>query len=109
MSNDISTTTSLHDERESDRTQRATLIVYHPEGVETFPLSLDQPVIVGRASTCDVVVNNASLSREHARFVCRDDGVFVEDMKSTNGTKLNGVAINESRVRLADEVGLGEA
>ena len=54
-------------------------------------LELNQrDVIIGRSSTCDVVLRSRTISREHARIVCDSDGYYLEDMRSINGTLLNG-------------------
>jgi adenylate cyclase len=46
--------------------------------------------VVGRAITCDVVINDASISRWHARFSVNGDACEVVDVGSRNGTFLNG-------------------
>ena len=48
-------------------------------------------LIVGRSSdTSDLYISDASVSRQHARFYKVGDKLFLEDLNSTNGTKLNG-------------------
>lgn len=47
-------------------------------------------VILGRHPDCNVVVDNASVSRHHAKITQADDGYYVEDLQSRNGTYLNG-------------------
>jgi hypothetical protein len=46
--------------------------------------------IVGRDDTCDVVARDSTVSRRHARFLLKDDGVYVEDLASKHGTFVNG-------------------
>ena len=58
-------------------------------------------LVVGRASTCDLIIDDASLSRQHCR-IRKTNGVwFVEDLESRNGTQVNGVRI-KAPVRLDD-------
>ncbi|MEA4811614.1 MAG: FHA domain-containing protein [Anaerolineaceae bacterium] len=55
---------------------------------------LEKPeVILGRELNNDIPVPDPEISRRHARFISRSDGVFVEDLGSTNGTFVNGVRI----------------
>jgi len=50
--------------------------------------------IVGRSDDCDLVLASDKVSRHHARFTLGDGGVVVEDLGSSNGTRVNGVPIN---------------
>lgn len=51
---------------------------------------LDRPfIIVGRGSECDVVIDDASISRIHVQFSRQTDGSYVQDLGSRNGTKVN--------------------
>jgi adenylate cyclase len=54
-----------------------------------------QLVIIGRgAGRCDVVLSHSTVSRRHARLsVGRGDTLEIEDMRSTNGTYIDGVAV----------------
>ncbi len=64
---------------------------------------------VGRLERCDLTVNDATVSREHAAFVRRGDRWWVVDLGSTNGTKVNGRRAAEHPLQPGDEVELGEA
>ena len=67
-------------------------------------------IVVGRRPYCDVVLNNNSVSREHARLTKRADGVYVEDLRSRNGVWVNGVRIAEpTRVYSRDSIQIGDA
>ncbi len=48
------------------------------------------PCVVGRHSACDHRIPHPSVSRRHCVFRLRDGRVWVEDLGSTNGTRLNG-------------------
>src|SRR5689334_5316249 len=54
---------------------------------------------VGRSISCDIVLTDKSVSRQHAIVYCLKGKFFVEDVGSTNGTLLNGKIIS-SRVEL---------
>ena len=66
------------------------------------------PLVVGRASEADVVVNDAEVSRRHARFQSERGIVYVQDLESRNGTFLNGRAVHGAiEVRRGDEIDVG--
>lgn len=60
---------------------------------------------VGRASECDLRLDEAGMSRMHARLLPTDDGVLVEDLGSTNGCFINGKRVLRGDVRVGDELG----
>jgi len=84
----------------------ATLLVYHPDGVEAVQLR-EQPIIVGRDSVADLVIRHPSLSRQHARLELREGEVWIVDLGSTNGCFVGGRRVEESAVRPGDELRLG--
>ena len=68
----------------------------------------DQPqVVIGRTPECDVCVYDPGISRKHARIYEEAGGFFVEDLNSSNGTKVNGSAVKKVRLADGDKVGLG--
>ncbi len=87
------------------------VVVRSPVLQEQARFTLDsQPLTAGRADGCDIQVEGDEFaSSRHARFEARRDGVWVEDVGSTNGTYVNGVKLTRSR-RLApgDIVRVGE-
>ena len=62
---------------------------------------LTEDLIIGRESSCQVVIMDRQVSRFHARLVLGEDGVMLEDMSSKNGTFVNGQRLVEP-VKLAD-------
>src|SRR3954469_12097384 len=68
---------------------RATLVLYHRDGAMVAQLDQGRSLIVGRSAPADVEIPDPGLSRQHARFTWDDQGIWVEDLKSTNGTKKN--------------------
>jgi len=64
--------------------------------------------LVGRDVTCALRFNDPAVSRRHLRFVRRHNEVFVEDLKSSNGTLLNGrTVVTPLRIADGDEVRVG--
>jgi pSer/pThr/pTyr-binding forkhead associated (FHA) protein len=67
-------------------------------------------VLVGRAPSADIRIGDPRVSRLHARIEMRDDGVYVEDLGSRNGTSVDGDVIAGSRRLVAgQEIGVGSA
>ncbi|WP_245719090.1 FHA domain-containing protein [Micromonospora rhizosphaerae] len=60
-----------------------------------------EPLVIGRAPTADVVVEDPHLSRRHAAVRRTDEGVSLVDLGSTNGTWLNDRRITGAE-QLAD-------
>lgn len=88
--------------------QTRSLLVFHHDGVDVVSLIPNVPVTIGRAIDADVVFRGAQLSRRHARFELSEGVVWVEDLRSTNGTLVNGAPIREpARLLVGDEVRLG--
>lgn len=49
--------------------------------------------ILGRHPDCDIVLESAAVSRQHVQISQRDGNYFIEDLRSRNGTFVNGVQI----------------
>jgi hypothetical protein len=54
--------------------------------------------IVGRSPRADVVVDDPSVSRRHARLWRQDDRVLVQDLESANGTTIDSIALGAKPV-----------
>jgi pSer/pThr/pTyr-binding forkhead associated (FHA) protein len=66
------------------------------------------PFEVGRGRELDVVLHDPEVSRRHARFESRNGIVYVDDLKSSNGTFLNGRRVTEAiEIREGDAVDVG--
>ncbi len=59
---------------------------------------------VGREEGADIVLDEAMVSRQHARIERRGSHWIVRDLGSTNLTKVNGVVVGECVLDHADEV-----
>jgi hypothetical protein len=62
------------------------------------------PTTLGRAAECDICIADQGISRMHARLRPLDYGLEIEDLKSTNGSFLNGQRISVGVARVGDEV-----
>lgn len=55
-------------------------------------------VTIGRHGGCTVVIRDTNVSREHAQLRRRPNGWTLRDLGSTNGTKLNGVRVDDEQM-----------
>ena len=60
-----------------------------PNPGKSFPLTKDE-LSIGRDISNDIVINDAEISRHHARLNVQAGGFVLEDTGSTNGTFVNG-------------------
>jgi hypothetical protein len=85
--------------------------VKSPTLPRNFERTLDSaPVTVGRGTQNDITLDGDDYaSAKHARIEPRRDGVWVEDIGSTNGTYLNGIKLTRARkLTPGDVVRVGE-
>lgn len=80
-------------------------ILKGPKTGEKFELR-DGENIVGRAPGCHICINTPGLSKEHAVITVNENGVFIRDLNSTNGTFINGIKIQKQKLRLSDKITL---
>jgi pSer/pThr/pTyr-binding forkhead associated (FHA) protein len=67
------------------------------------------PFKIGRALDNDLVLGDTTVSRYHAVLELEKEVLFVRDLRSTNGTYLNGRRIERSRIKEGDVLRLGQA
>jgi pSer/pThr/pTyr-binding forkhead associated (FHA) protein len=65
--------------------------------------------LIGRNPTTDVTLLDESISREHAIILYDEEagGFHIEDLQSTNGTKVNGKRISNAELNDGDEIEVG--
>lgn len=80
-------------------------ILKGPKAGEKFELKNGENLI-GRAPNCSICINTPGLSKEHAVITVNENGTFVRDLNSTNGTFVNGIKIQKQKLRLSDKVTL---
>lgn len=64
---------------------------------------------IGRSLQCDVVISDPGVSRLHAELIREADGWLIRDAKSTNGTKVNDVLVQQSQIFNGDIICLGSS
>ena len=86
----------------------ARLIVLNENAAGTvFPLYKEE-TIIGRLSSADLVVEDGSVSRIHAKVFAKDSKYYAEDLDSSSGTFVNNKKIKSKQVlEQGDEIVVG--
>ncbi len=87
------------------------LMTESDDGVNQRLNLVEEETMLGRHPDCQVVVDDAAVSRHHAKIICRSGKYLLEDLKSRNGTYLNRRMIqqptrllNGDRIRICDHL-----
>ncbi len=84
-------------------------IVFTLEDGTEIETELDSDVLtIGRHSESMVVLPSASVSSHHATIKRKGDDYFVQDLGTTNGTRLNGAEVEEAKLADGDHVTFGD-
>jgi len=83
-------------------------IILTKDGIvlQKIPLSKER-TSVGRRTYNDVVVDDPGVSAEHAVFVTNQGDPYFEDLKSTNGSQINGHPVQKHVLQDRDVITLG--
>jgi predicted component of type VI protein secretion system len=74
---------------------------------QTFQLGGE--LVIGRADTCQLSLDDTYVSQMHARIFPKGDGIMLEDLGSTNGTYLNRRRVTEPmELQRGDRVKIGK-
>ncbi len=64
---------------------------------------------LGRAADCDIVIDDAQVSRHHLRIICILGDCFLEDLNSANGTLVNERLTKKCPLETGDTITIGES
>ena len=89
------------------------LSIHRPDGDEktiVLPKNGEYFARIGRDEHCEIVLPFQSVSGEHALLQFKEGGYVLEDLGSTNGTKINGLTpMGAATLYDGDEIALGDA
>lgn len=67
-------------------------------------IPIKDAMVFGRSSQCDIVINDAHMSRRHAEISLRQNVLRLVDLQSSNGTSVNNQKIGERVLRPGDKI-----
>ncbi len=94
---------------EAETAEGKAALVIRTGGFEGMRYELaGEETLIGRNPTTDITLLDEGISREHAIILTDDDGSYViEDLQSTNGTKVNGKRVRSAALEPGDEIQIG--
>lgn len=78
------------------------------EAGRELPFRPGEELILGRGKAAHVVLDDEKASRRHARIVCEECTLTLEDLGSANGTLLNGRKVQRSSLQDGDVIRIGQ-
>lgn len=72
-----------------------------------FLLPTDREISIGRSSDTDMILVEDMVSRKHAKISILDDQIIIQDLKSTNGSFVNGEKISKTNLHEGDRILIG--
>ncbi|MCB1626877.1 MAG: GGDEF domain-containing protein [Xanthomonadales bacterium] len=66
------------------------------------------PLIIGRSASCGLTLAHPSISRNHCRLWREAGQIWIEDLGSTNRTRVNGRSIERTGLRDGDQISVGQ-
>lgn len=90
-------------------TGKACLIVIRGRSLGRRVDLASDPVLIGRASDAGLAIDDAHISRHHARVTRVPEGFAIEDLGSKNGVFVNGVRVRNHLMRDGDRIQLASS
>jgi len=82
-------------------------LLYLKEGfIKKFPLSQNS-LLLGRDKTCDLRIDDPSISREHARITCFEDRIIIDDLNSKNGLFVGNIKVSKIQIGVNESFRIG--
>jgi sigma-B regulation protein RsbU (phosphoserine phosphatase) len=83
------------------------VVIQGPTAQPVYEAPAGADLSIGRGLDNAMVLENAAVSRRHARVFVIDDAYWIEDLESSNGTRVNGVVITRAPLNSGDVVEIG--
>ena len=76
--------------------------------LERYEFGDEDRIRIGRSEDCEITIDNLGVSRYHSEVVAKD-GIFVlRDLRSNNGTYVNGRRVDAYNLNTGDEISIGK-
>jgi pSer/pThr/pTyr-binding forkhead associated (FHA) protein len=84
------------------------VVIKGPLEGEVFPINKGE-FTIGRAEDRDLTILDRAVSRKHCKIVLEDDGYYIVDEGSTNGTFVSGMRVAREKLKNGDIIQVGES
>lgn len=74
------------------------------DGTEAILINRNLTIVGRKKGLCDLVLNSSSISKVHCAVAKTDGLLFIRDLGSTNGTKVNGQRVSRGALLPGDEI-----
>jgi pSer/pThr/pTyr-binding forkhead associated (FHA) protein len=74
-----------------------------------FPLPPDLELVIGRVSDADLLLIDDQVSRKHAKITTKGGKIVIQDLRSRNGTFVNGRKVTTAELKKGDEIVIGSS
>jgi hypothetical protein len=71
-------------------------------------IPIDGETTIGRQSDSDIFLDDITVSRNHALLLHEDDGYYIQDQGSLNGTYVNRVRVEKQKLADGDQLQIGK-
>jgi len=79
------------------------------DGERSIRLKKDVAIVGRKRGVCDIYIDRSSISKLHCIIVKTDGLLFIRDLGSTNGTKVNGQRVTRGALLPGDELAFANA
>jgi pSer/pThr/pTyr-binding forkhead associated (FHA) protein len=85
----------------------AEVAVLGTSNARRYPLPADGQIVIGRGSTCDIVLDEVQISRNHAAIRCDGKHFTVQDLGSQNGIVIDGKRVDRGELAFGAQFMVG--
>ena len=83
-------------------------LMYGNRIIDQYAIEYGYPLTIGRKETNHIVISNLAVSGTHARIETAQDGIYLVDLESKNGTFVNGKTTIKCKLKEGDEIVVGK-
>lgn len=85
----------------------AELIIQPSDGPQRVHVIASEETLIGRSMHSDIKLTDTGISREHATITWEGEQYLLEDLQSTNGTKVNEKRVRSVELQSNDRIHIG--
>lgn len=93
--------------QQDDIPKEASLVQIYGPNLGQRHIIDSQEIVLGRDSRNEIVIDSDTVSRSHAKVYFDENRIFIKDLKSTNGTRVNDLEINTCVLQNGDHIKIG--